>query len=156
MPSTSAPGDAHDPQFLREKVVPVMNQKFPKNSDIDLAPVIVATLPYSLRRRVRTQLGKRADKRLPIRSTRCPEDLERLLVEDELPLRHSAPLGKELLMRGEHFLLAELAAIVHAPHRRVHLLADARIVQSVQDFEIFRQGHPLVAAQGLQFGFDLS
>jgi hypothetical protein len=105
---------------------------------------------------VRAKFLKGPDERLAFRAARRPEEIEGLFVEDKLPAGHSAALGKKPLIGGEDFLLGDLAPGIHALHGGADLLADIRVVETVEDFQILDERHPLGAIHGLQFRFDFS
>ena len=133
-----------------------MNHEFSKDSHFDLAPVIVPALRDAFSRGMGAQVGKSADEHLPIGSARCLKEVKCLLIEDKLPLGHSAPLDKKPPMDGEHFLFGNLATGIHPIHRGVDLLPNDGFVEAIEDFQILRKRHPLVAAHRLQFRFNFS
>ena len=96
------------------------------------------------------------DERLAFRSAYRHEKSESLLVEDELPLGHSAALGKQPPVGGEDFLLGDLAPGVHALHGGADLPTDIWVVEPVEDFQILDERHPLGAVHRPQFRFDFS
>ena len=133
-----------------------MNHEFSKDSHFDLAPVIVPALRDAFSRGMGAQVGKSADEHLPIGSARCLKEVECLLIEDELPLGHSAPLGNEPPIGGEHFLFGNLATGIHAIHGGIDLLTNGRFVEAIEDFQILRKRDPLGAAHRFQLRFDFS
>ena len=122
---------ANDAQFFDKVVVPVVDEKDSKRSHLNGASRGIAPLGDARGKRVRFEFCKGFAKSRPFRRTAGVVKVKGLPVEDNLPARHSAPLGLEAFLGDSQIFHREFLPRIHPGHRLIDFAPDLRIVDAI-------------------------